>query len=171
MGHHINALIGSHEALKTLVTRLGSPAPTELSFGLIIIPLDEQRLDAIAMSVESAIDGFTYLTPHMAEEIAVAVSGPSLYVETDYFGGKGGQSAAYFENGRLTWQGAESSEAASEGMSVADLREKRCNGGKSPINEGLSRLGVVRSDDCDEFDQIGLHRFRSLEALGIKYDD
>lgn len=171
MGHRINALIGTHEALKALVTRLGSPAPTELSFGLIIIPLDERRLDAIAVSVESAIDGFTYLTPHMAEAIAVAVNGPSLYIETDYFGGKGGQSAAYFENGRLMWQGAESSGAASEGISLADLREKRCNGGKSPINEGLSRLGVDRSEDRDEFDQIGLQKFRSLEAFGIKYDD
>jgi len=171
MGHRINALIGTHEALKTLVTRLGSPAPTELSFGLVIIPLDERRLDAIAVSVESAIDGFTYLTPHMAEAIAVAVNGPSLYIETDYFGGKGGQSAAYFENGRLMWQGAESSEAASEGISLADLREKGAKGGKSPINEGLSRLGVDRSEDRDEFDQIGLQKLRSLEAFGIKYDD
>jgi len=97
MGHHINALIGTNEALKSFVTRLGSPAPTELSFGLVIIPLDEQRLEAIAMSVETAIDGFTYLTPLMAEEIAAALSGPTLYVETEYFGGRGAERCLFRE--------------------------------------------------------------------------
>lgn len=171
MGHHINALIGTREALKNFEVRLGSPPPTELPFGLFIIPLDEERLDAIAMSVEPAIDGFTYLTPRMAEEIAVAVNGSSLYIETDYFGGMGGQSAAYFDNGMLTWWGAESSEDAPTGTSLANLYEKTANSGRSPINEGLRRLGVVRSDEHDEFDQIKLHQFRSLEALGIEYDD
>ena len=171
MGHHINALIGTNEALKSLVTRLGSPPPTELSFGLVIIPLDEQRLDAIAMSLEPAIEGFTYLTPLMAEKIAAALNGPTLYVETEYFGGMGGQSAAYFENGRLTWCGAESSEKPPAGSSLADLYERTANGGRSPINEGLRRLGLIRSEMCDEFDQIGLQRLRSLEALGIEYDD
>jgi hypothetical protein len=171
MGHHINALIGALEAMKNVAARFGSPAPTELSFGLVIIPLDEQRLDAIATSVEPAIDGFTYLTPRMAQEIAVTVSGPALYVETDYFGGVGGQSAAYFENGGLMWWGAESSEEAPMGSSLADLYEKTANGGKSPINEGLGRLGVGRSEERDEFDQIGLQRCRSLEALGIEYND
>lgn len=171
MGHHINALIGTNEALKGFVTRLGSPPPTELSFGLAIIPLDEQRLDAIAMSVEPAIEGFTYLTPLMAKEIAAALNGPTLYVETEYFGGMGGQSAAYFENGHLTWCGAESSEEAPAGSSLAQLYKKTANGGRSPINEGLYRLGVIRSERCDEFDQIGLQRFRSLESLGIEYDD
>ncbi|MBY8822230.1 hypothetical protein [Sphingomonas colocasiae] len=123
------------------------------------------------MSVQPAIDGFTYLTPLMAEEIAAAASGPTLYLETDYFGGIGGQSAAYFENGQLTWWGAESSEEPPTGTSLADLYEKTANCGKSPINEGLYRLGVVRSGERDEFDQIGLQHFRSLEALGIDYDD
>lgn len=167
MGHHINALIGTHEALNALATRLGSPAPTELSFDLVIVPLDEQRLDAIAMSDEPAIDGFTYLTPHMAEEIAGATNGPALYVETEYFGGMGRQCAAYFENGRLIWWGADPRERTSR----AELHEKPATGGKSPINEGLGRLGVARSEDRDEFDQIGLQHFRSLDALGIKSDD
>lgn len=171
MGHQINALIGTNEALKGLVTRLGPPAPTELSFGLVIIPLDEQRLNDLAMSKEPAIDGFTYLTPLMAQEIAAVLGGPSLYVETEYFGGIGGQSAAHFEGGQLAWCGAESSETPPAGSPLAELYEKTSNGGKSPINEGLSRLGVIRSDESDEFDQVGLQRFRSLEDLGIEYPD
>lgn len=171
MGHHINALIGTHEALQSVISRLGAPAPTELSFGLVIIPLDEQRLDDLAISTEPAIDGFTYLTPRMAHEIAATLSGPALYIETEYFGGMGGQGAAFFAGGQLTWWGAESSEAASAGSALAFLYEKTANNGKSPISEGLRRLGVDRSTERDEFDEIGLRRFRSLEALGIEYDD
>lgn len=74
-------------------------------------------------------------------------------------------------NGRLTWWRAESSEAALVGSALADLYEKTANSGKSPINEGLNRLGVGRSAERDEFDEIGLQRFRSLEALDIEYDD
>jgi hypothetical protein len=171
MGHHINALLGTSEALKNFGMRLGMPVPTKLSFGLVIIPLDEQRLDAIAMSVEPTIAGFTYLTPCMAQEIAVTARGPALYIETDYFGGMGSQSAAYFENGGLRWWGAESSEEALARSSLAELYQKTASGGKSPINEGLSRLGVGRSETRDEFDEIGLQRFTSLEALGIEHDD
>lgn len=171
MGHQINALIGTNEALKSWAMRLGSPPPTTLSFGLDLIPLDEQRLDAISMSVEPAIEGFTYLTPLMAEKIAAELSGPALYFETEYFGGIGTQSAAYFENSQLIWSGTESNEGSLAGSSPASFHEEAADVGKSPINEGLRRLGVVRSKNCDEFDQIGLQRFRSLEALGIEYDD
>lgn len=127
MAHSINALVGTNEALKSFIRRLGSPAPTELLFGLLIIPLDEQRLDTIAMSVEPAIDGFIYLTPPMAQEIAAALTGRALYIETDYFGGVGGQSAAYFENGQLMWSGADSNERPPAGSSLADLYEKNCD--------------------------------------------
>ena len=171
MGHHINALIGTPEALSSLAQRFSSPAPTEVPFGLIVIPLDEERLDEIAMSVEPAIEGFTYLTPTMAEKIVNGVQGPALYVETDYFGGLGGQRSAYFENGRLSWWGADSTFQPEAGTSLADLFERTAATGKAPINEGLARLGVSRSADRDEFDQIGLGRFRSLEDLGIEYDD
>lgn len=49
--------------------------------------------------------------------------------------------------------------------------KKTATSGKSPIKEGLSRLGIVRSEEYDEFDQIGLERFRSLGDLGIENDD
>lgn len=171
MGHHINAVIGTHEAVKSLAAKFGPPIPTELPSGLVIVPLDELRLDMIAMSVEPAIEGFTYLTPLMAQEIASTAGGSLLYIETHYFGGTGGQSAAYFQDGGLRWWRAESSEEVQPGSRLADHYARTAICGKSPISEGLSKLGVQRSDDCDEFDQIGLHRFRSLEALGIEFDD
>jgi hypothetical protein len=69
---------------------------------LLLLPLDEERLDALAMSTEDSLQGFTYLTPAIASEIGRALDDePALYVETDYFGGVGSQSAAYFENAAI----------------------------------------------------------------------
>lgn len=168
MGHFINALIGTSEALSYFVAHLGTPAPTELPFGLVIIPLNERRLDSISMSDGHPIEGFTYLTPAMAEHIALATTGPALYIETEYFGGMGGQSAAYFENGKLTWWAAESSELPAVRSHLTASNDGSTDVGKSPINEGLSRIGVSRTEDCDEFDQIGLQQYRSVKDLGIQ---
>jgi|GEM_PF-5290274 len=68
MGHHINAIIGSQQTLANLIERLGQPGPTEMAFGLSMVPLDERRLDLPAMSVEPSFDGFTYLTLKMGAE-------------------------------------------------------------------------------------------------------
>jgi hypothetical protein len=173
MGHHINAVIGSSKALASLADRLGSPDPVELPFDLVIIPLDEQRLDAIAMSVEPAFDGFTYLTPTMAREIGSAISnGPALYIETEYFGGMGSQSAALFENGVLTWKDAESTiETVAARSFLTRFFRPSAAASKSPISAGLAKLGIVGSEGQDEFDRIGLGRFRSLEDLGLHYED
>lgn len=66
------------------------------------------------------------------------------YCETDYFGGAGDQGAKVWNNKKLifhkyTWFGA--------------------------INEALKLLGVKCEDGKDEFDTIGLGRFRSNEDI------
>ena len=70
MGHHINALIASRSTISNLIERLGVPKPTELTFDLWVLPLDEQRLDTLAMSTEDAYEGFTYLTPALARALS-----------------------------------------------------------------------------------------------------
>lgn len=108
-GHHINALIGHGDALASLAERLGPPGPVSLAFGLAILPLDETRLDAIAISTEASADGFTYLTPEKARTIARTVgTARAPYIETDYFGGMGAQGAALFEHGAMVWSATES---------------------------------------------------------------
>jgi len=157
MGHHINAIIGSRQTLAKLIERFGQPGPAELAFGLCIVPLDERRLDLLAMSVAPSFDGFTYLMREMVDEIGRTLNqGFALYVETNYFGGTGYQSAALFENGKLVWKGSEHSDPPV----------------RSPINQGLRRMGVVVPlEGQDEFDSVGLRRFRTLECLGLTEDE
>lgn len=174
MGHHINAIIGSRISLAPLISKLGGPPPTELDFGLVIVPLDEERLDALAMSDEGPHEGFTYLKPRLVEAVSRLLgSGRALYIETDYFGGIGGQAAALFEDGAMTWQRHLTTEQTTEKPSWFGrlFGARRDLPSKSPISHGLQVLGVDALPGSDEFDRLGLGRFRSLGALGIEYED
>jgi hypothetical protein len=171
MGHSINAIIGTRQALDNLTSRFGPPDAVELAFNLVIVPLDGQRLDAIAMSDEASFDGFRYLKPTMAREFESALCNScALYIETNYFGGTGDQSAAFFDSGQLVWKQAETTLESVASNSWLAKFFNRSVPAKSPINEGLARLGVVASKGQDEFDQLGLDRFRSLEAFGFEHD-
>ena len=67
-----------------------------------------------------------------------------MYFETEYHGGHGGQGAAVFQNGELTF-----------GPQWDEL---------GPINHALMLLGVqIEPPAIDEFDTVGLCRHRTTE--------
>lgn len=174
MGHRINALIGGRQVLAGLAGHLCPPEPVEIPFGLIILPLDEARLDAIATSAEPSLDGFIHLTPETAAGIGRELGeGCALYIETDYHGGAGCQGAALFEDGALVWQCAEWTTGPGERRSwfARLFGPPPPPRPKSPISEGLARLGVTASGSEDEFDLVGLGAFTSLETLGLSQDE
>jgi hypothetical protein len=173
MGHHITALIGDRQDLQNFTDRFGSPPPTEIPCNLVIVPLDENRLDALATSFEAPLYDFTYLTPAISREITRALGNrPALYIETNYFGGMGRQAAALFKNGELAWKKASSTFASSDSRPFLERMFKlKASPPKSPVSEGLAKLGVPPSRLGDEFDHVGLGRFRSLEHLGFYEED
>jgi hypothetical protein len=63
-------------------------------------------------------------------------------IETDYFGGAGWQSAKLFVNNKKVYDGYDSPHT-------------------QPINDLLCMMGVVRNTGYDEFDTIGLGKYRS----------
>lgn len=69
-------------------------------------------------------------------------------ISTDYFGGIGGQSAKLFDNNKMIFNG-----------------QDEYNDGKTyytqPINEVLKLMGISRKFGMDEFDTIGIGRYRS----------
>jgi hypothetical protein len=156
MGHQTTALIGSRSALSQFTEQFGSPATTELVDELVIMPLDDLRLELLRDVSAPPYEGFAHLTSEVTAGILTGVgSEKTLYIETEYFGGTGSQGAAFFRGGKLIWKRSISSEDRSE---LPD---------KTPISEGLAELGVRSSDDRDKFDVAGLSRFRSLESLGV----
>ena len=152
MGHCINAIIGNESTLARLIALFGLPHPKKLDFDLVLIGLDELRLDILATDESASFEGFTYMTAKIAKELEANLNhGRALYIETQYFGGIGEQCAALFEDGNLIWKAST--------FTV-----------KSPINEGLEKLGVTNLNEQDAFDRIGLSHFRSFSSLGF-YED
>lgn len=156
MAHRITALIGNRRALSKLMQQFGPPVHKELSFGLIVMPLGELRLDLLKENSGPVWDGFTHLSQDLEKGIIEGVgSASALYIETNYSGGTGRQGAASFKEEKVVWKQTMSSDAGSKFY------------GKTPISLGLAELGVVSDGNFDEFDMVGLYRYRSLESLGI----
>jgi hypothetical protein len=68
------------------------------------------------------------------------------HIETDYFGGFGEQSAKLFRGKTILMKG-----------------DTRIDPVSNPINEALKMMGVERKSGMDEFDTIGLGRYRTNE--------
>lgn len=122
---------------------------TELPFGMSIVPLDEDQIEKLTgKGSRELVSGFGYLTRDLDEVLAaLATRGAFAYIETEYFGGSGAQAAVFFSAGSVPTRLATETH---------------------PINAALKLLGVVARSGADEFDTLGLGRFRNLERLGLK---
>jgi hypothetical protein len=82
-------------------------------------------------------------------------SGPVAYVETDYDGGSGTQAAVAWKEGRI----------------ASSPRKSKLGA----INDALFAIGAQRTDGRDQFDVLGLDRYRSgrdcLEAAELQSAD
>jgi hypothetical protein len=95
---------------------------------------------------------FECLTPAVvgyAKELSS--HGPVAYVETNYWGGLGGQAAIVYLKGTITLPAC--SQFSDEPPSRNELRSY-------PINRALTCLGVEETSAIDHFDSLGLGTFR-----------
>lgn len=67
-------------------------------------------------------------------------------INTDYFGGPGDQSAKLWKDGKLIYENS-----------------TRVNEWDTPINDALDKMGVTPKNGCDNFDTVGLGRYRKNE--------
>ena len=113
--------------------------------------MDHENLDKITGLHEGkAVECFVYLTERLIELLRLSSQiGAIAYVETEYFGGMGGQGAAVFRDGEM--------------IGSPDWREV------GTINFALSKIGVThRADQVDAFEAVGLDAFRSNEKFREK---
>ena len=156
MSHNLVGLVGRPETLARFADLWPEPLPTALQQGFVLIGLDEDRLDSLAISAAPSIAGFVYLHAELAQAIAVLGGAePWLYFETRYSGGIGQQSAALFRAGAVQWQ-----------RSSGEV-ETRDSSRQGPISAGLAELGVKAGLLGDEFASVGLGKFRRFDDLGF----
>jgi hypothetical protein len=153
MVHYIFAVVGNTRLSAEIAAQSGSPYVASLREDLSIVGLGDEQLDVLAgVNFDDCVAGFDHLNPELQRRLAEASHrGDLVYLETQYTGGSGAQAAAFFRAGRLFWSEYESS-------AVRITRS-------SPINRALRELGVIAKAGIDEFDTVGLTRFRTLSRF------
>jgi hypothetical protein len=153
MGHSLQALITKFSILRDFASEYDNAIVVNLevqSMGLL--PLSFAFLDEIKpdeQKGEFPYTGLVRLTKHL-ETIILPLSNeyPIAYIQTEYFGGVGEQGAIAWHMEKIVYP-----------PSIV--------WGIGPINMALKKLGVNQKDGLDEFDTLGLGKFRNIMS---KYD-
>lgn len=141
MGHCVTAIISSNPAVESILRSSPGLVAVPLVDGLSLIPLDDDAIDSVAADYSQTADGFTYLSPSLAAFLADHSRHAALvYFETEYFGGIGTQAAVACRDGH-------------------PLSATPCSG-DGAISRGLACLGITPNGAFDEFDYVGLSRYR-----------
>lgn len=145
MSYQLSAVIGPEAVLGT---QFGESV--RLAGGLALAPVVSRSGDAVGL--------FHGLTESLRQQLVSASrAGLVAYVEAEFFGGRGTQSA-------IAWRG--------ETVVVGPLHTQSHDGEEGgyatttemAINTVLRTLGVVASGPNDEFDTLGLGRHRETAA-------
>lgn len=153
MGHYISGIVAPLSLLREFSIKKALHPPAHLHEELGFLPLSDSHLDTLFPEQGGFDEGMLYLSAALIETLLeLSHKAPLAYIETNYVGGTGSQAATMYTEGRCLMK--------PENTEVGSLTKSR-NG---PISEALRRLGIVRGPgDYDEFDTVGLGRFRRNE--------
>src|SRR5262245_36648338 len=106
MGHSIQGLLASDEWLRRGTKRLSNVHVIPLDQGLSFLPVTDELFEAISAN---GLHGSPYAqfwklsTGLVGLAVSISEHSPVAYVETDYFGGTGSQSAIVWNKGRVVF--------------------------------------------------------------------
>jgi hypothetical protein len=141
MGYDIQAIIGKQSELQTHSADFASAVVAPLAGGLALIPITDELLDEVGAAGDSG--RFYKFTPAVANWLrTISASGPTAYVEAEFFGGVGGQGATVWTRGEQLLAPTHDSHA---------------------INIALRLLGILPGTFHDEFEAVGLPRHRHTD--------
>jgi len=148
MAHAVNAIIVGIALKETILAEIPGARAIALKKGLCLVPMTDELFDALKSrspdikEVSSA--SFHRFSGPLARILeSASLRGSVAYIETEYFGGAGTQSAAVWRDGRLLMP-----------PTKAPL---------GPINRALRYLGVRFVWSRDAFQIVGLGRHGSNE--------
>jgi hypothetical protein len=148
MAHHISAVILKGLFNREAVQTLDWPS-IPLTGELTLFLLDAAFVNhwAVQLGSDAGFAERPSLDCHVVHAMVQRIAPESLFavIETEYFGGTGDQAAAVYQGDRVVL-------APMVGVS-------------GPINEALRCLGIRPSADKDEFDTVGLDRFRRFDKM------
>lgn len=153
--YELCGLVAALDVLELAVVQHPQARLVELAQGLALVPITRSLSHALASGGRAVPPetGFWMVVPGVLELAADASSaGPVAYLEADYLGHDGRQTAAVWEGGALV-----------DGPHILNRSEPFPRSGGGPIGAALRRLGVVAPGRSDEFVVLGLGRCRRTE--------
>lgn len=147
MGYSLEALI-CKDTLSSIITNEFKSAKRICLVGdLFLIPYNTDLYEEVNCNKLSVVvDKFEFLNDTLFNYLlSESFIEPIAYIEADYFGGTGGQSAILLDKGEI----------------VIDIRFS--DSGYGAVNLVLKEFGVTKGINADEWDTVGLLRHRSTE--------
>lgn len=139
MGYRLQAIVGKQQTLARHESEFHHARVVPLTQDIALIPLTDDLFDEIADGEE--VEYFWKLSPGVMEWARrMSAIGPVAYVEAEFFGGIGDQSAVGWSGGSLVFGPLHAPDAK---------------------KEALRFLGVRAAGGHDEFDTVGLGRHRN----------
>jgi hypothetical protein len=137
MGYYLQAVLGRE--LARHASAFGNARVVPLEQSVDMIPVTDELHQEIGSGDE--LPRFEKLSPKVQAWVGrISVAGPVAYVEAEFFGGLGGQAAVAWSEGS---------------QSLGPIHAK------DAINQALRFLGVRPDGAHDEFDAVGLGRYRN----------
>jgi hypothetical protein len=139
MAYQLQAILGSKHPLQTWCDQYNHAKLIPLYQNLYLVPFTDDLYDEINQFTKSPeITGFFFLNTRIAsllKNLSHSTSSTIAYVESEYFGGTGEENAIVWENGDMVYKE---------------------QGVHSAVNRALKQLGVIKDEQKDEFDTVGL---------------
>lgn len=166
MGHNICGFVAHAKELSELLRNYAAAHVIPLSQGFCFVPMTDELYAQLTAEREFLPDicdeRFRYLSSKLFQiGREFSKTTPIAYIETDYFGGTGFQAAVAWNDGGVEL--CPSLAGREEGFQMD-------NNYSYPINRALSDIGVQgylmedeNEDPKDEFDELGLGKYRSNE--------
>jgi hypothetical protein len=153
MRYELSAIVSTPVVLGTICAQHRSARLVALATAnLMLIPVTDNlvlELDGTGACV-SIETGFWQLSVGVHRLVIISsVRGRIAYLEADYIGREGRQTAAVWQSGQTIY-----------GPKILGRNEPFLSGGNSPICGALRELGVIAAGHRDEFVVAGLGRFR-----------
>lgn len=154
--HCIQALIGPVDVLAEVKARFSFAVSCPLAQGLALVPITDRFADALKSIAQNAGETPLPMSGEIVPGVAALASelsrtAPIVHAATFLFGGTGGQDAVVWIDGEVV-------------LNIGDDEDRMSAWPDSPISRALRRIGVLAAAGEDEFDAIGLGRYRSNEA-------
>lgn len=148
MAHCIQAIVAASETADRLQAACPRLPRVVARQNYAIFPVDADFVESVTEARPSTdTDTFELLTDAFQDYLrALSRLGALAYVETDYFGGDGGQGAAVYSDGRAMMEPEWSEEIG-------------------PINRALKLIGVEQGLAYDHFSALGLTEYRGNDDL------